>query len=115
MLLLNIDYFFKNIKIKVIMIFWGEKMFENLKEKGCICGKEHIFTSLIVAEKGAVERLPLILEERKINRSFIIADKNTYLAAGEKVMGILQGSNRKNIFSAVKILNLMRQTWVLRL
>lgn len=77
------------------MIFWGEKMFENLKEKGCICGKEHIFTSLIVAEKGAIERLAPILEERKISRPFIIADKNTYLAAGEKVMGILERAGFK--------------------
>ena len=38
-------------------------MFGNLSEKNCLCGKEHIFTSKVVTEKGAINKLPLILKE----------------------------------------------------
>ena len=56
-------------------------MFENVSEKNCLCGKEHIFSSKIVTEKGAIKKLPFILGEMNIKSAFIIADKNTYSAA----------------------------------
>ncbi len=70
-------------------------MFENVSQKNCLCGKEHIFTSKVITEKGAIKKLPLILEELKTNRAFIIADKNTYCAAGESVVEILNKSGIK--------------------
>lgn len=70
-------------------------MFGNLSEKSCLCGREHIFTSKVVAEKGAIKKLPGILEEMGMHRAFIIADKNTYSAAGEKVVAILQNTGIK--------------------
>lgn len=77
-------------------------MFDNLSEKNCVCGKEHLFTSKIITEKGAINKLPLILKEMKLNSAFIIADENTYSAAGEKVINILENADiktKKYIFS----------------
>ncbi|MBQ4119926.1 MAG: sn-glycerol-1-phosphate dehydrogenase [Clostridia bacterium] len=70
-------------------------MFEKISQKNCLCGKEHIFTSKVITEKGAIKKLPLILEELKANRAFIIADKNTYSAAGKSVAEILKKSGIK--------------------
>ena len=64
-------------------------MFEKVNEKNCQCGKQHIFTSKVITEKGAINKLPLILRELKANSAFIIADKNTYTAAGKSVVDIL--------------------------
>jgi len=64
-------------------------MFEKANEKNCQCGKQHIFTSKVITEKGAINKLPLILRELKANSAFIIADKNTYTAAGKSVVDIL--------------------------
>lgn len=77
-------------------------MFDNLSEKNCLCGKEHIFTSKVVTEKNAINKLPVILEEMGLHSAFIIADKNTYLAAGEKVIKALENSGikiKKYVFS----------------
>ena len=70
-------------------------MFENISEKNCLCGKEHIFASKVIIEKGAINKLPFILEEMNLKSAFIIADKNTYSAAGEKVIDVLERSGIK--------------------
>ena len=70
-------------------------MFGNLKEKNCLCGKEHKFTSKIITEKGAINKLPLLLKELNVHNAFIIADKNTYSAAGEKVVNVLENNGIK--------------------
>lgn len=67
-------------------------MFEKVNKKNCKCGKEHIFTSKVITEKGAINKLPLILSELKANSAFIIADKNTYTIAGKSVVDILNKS-----------------------
>ena len=63
-------------------------MFEKVKQKNCLCGKEHIFTSRVVIEKGAINKLPSILNEMEFKSAFIFADKNTYSAAGKKTVEI---------------------------
>ena len=70
-------------------------MFENIKTSGCVCGKEHIFTSKVIAGSGAIEQLPAVIEEMGLHSAFIIADKNTYSAAGEKAADLLQRSGIK--------------------
>ena len=64
-------------------------MFEKLSEYTCPCGKEHRFTSTVLAGKGVIRQLPPILKDMKVNRVFIFADKNTYAAAGETVVDLL--------------------------
>lgn len=70
-------------------------MLEKVSEKNCSCGKEHIFTSKVVTEKGAVNKLPKILAEMNLKSAFIIADKNTYQAAGQRVLEILKSKGIK--------------------
>jgi len=70
-------------------------MFENIKEKGCPCKKEHIFTPRVLIEKGAINKLPSLLKEMNVRSLFLIADKNTYSVAGEKVCCILKESGIK--------------------
>lgn len=65
-------------------------MFENVSEKNCPCGKEHIFSSKVVTGKGAVNKLPEILTEMNFKSAFMFADKNTCRAAGERVAEILE-------------------------
>ena len=65
-------------------------MFENINSKNCPCGKDHEFTSKILIEKGAIDRLPLVLDEMNLHSAFILADLNTDLAAGERVTDVLQ-------------------------
>lgn len=77
-------------------------LFENIKESSCSCGKEHNFSSLVLIEKNAVDKLPTVLKEQEIKSVFIFADKNTYLAAGEKVISTLEENEiitKKYVFS----------------
>lgn len=65
-------------------------MFKFQKNIICDCGKLH--DSLIdkfVAKKGAIKMLPDLIREYNCTKAFILADKNTYKAAGEKVTDIL--------------------------
>ena len=67
-------------------------MFNKINERDCICGKEHIFTSKVIIEKGAINKLPLVIKEMSLKSAFIIADKNTYSVAGKRVLDILEKS-----------------------
>lgn len=77
-------------------------MFGNLSAYKCPCGKEHTFTSKVIAESGAINKLPEIISELGAKKVFLLADKNTYAAAGEKVYEILVNSGatvRKFVFN----------------
>ena len=65
-------------------------MFEGLSERHCACGKEHVFTSKIISESGAIRKLPAVLEERNLRSAFVFADRNTHLAAGRQVVDVLE-------------------------
>ena len=69
----------------------------------CSCNKAHPFNvARIVIEKGAINKLPDLIKEFNSKKPFILADKNTYLAAGESVINILNKNginNSKYIFS----------------
>ena len=60
----------------------------------CECGKVH--SSLIdecISEKGAINKLPAIIKKYNCTKAFIVADINTYDAAGKSVCSILKNSN----------------------
>ena len=67
-------------------------MFDSISAYSCPCGKEHTFASKVIAEFGAVNKLPELLNELSAKRVFLIADKNTYAAAGKRVCEILDKS-----------------------
>lgn len=65
-----------------------------LGERQCSCGKKHISSvKYVITENGAINKLPEVIKDFKAEKAFIIADKNTYKAAGERVCGILEESN----------------------
>lgn len=74
--------------------------FGNMK---CPCGKEHTFDSKLVVGENALYKIPDAIKEFNAGKVFVLADKNTYAAAGEKVCEILENSGitvSKFIFGA---------------
>ena len=63
-----------------------------MNTKECKCGKEHIFNSEIIIGKGAIGKLPQAVKKFNTKKAFVIADKNTFAAAGEKVCKLLKES-----------------------
>ncbi|MBP3600493.1 MAG: sn-glycerol-1-phosphate dehydrogenase [Clostridia bacterium] len=70
-------------------------MLDIFNSSNCPCGKAHIFTSKVIIGKGAINNIPSIMEEMGLKSAFIIADKNTYSAAGKKVIETLEKSGIK--------------------
>lgn len=67
---------------------------ERLMSAECPCGKKH-FSPVkgIFSGKGVINELPLVLKEKyNPSKVFVLADKNTYKAAGEKVCTLLEES-----------------------
>ena len=50
------------------------------------------FNVRVVVGNGVIEQLPILLKEWKCKKAFVVADSNTYIAAGEKVCALL-GNN----------------------
>ena len=55
----------------------------------CACGREHIFRSEIISGRGVIKNIPSVIERLGAKRPYIIADKNTYAAAGSLLCRIL--------------------------
>lgn len=73
----------------------------------CKCGKEHTSSvKYVVAEKNAISQLPEFIKLLNASKPFILADKNTYAAAGEKVCEVLRNANitfSKYVYSADRL------------
>ena len=62
-----------------------------LGSKYCSCGKEHdIAIDDVIVGKGVIQRLPEFIAKYQSKKPFILADRNTYRAAGEAVADILR-------------------------
>ncbi len=59
-------------------------------QENCKCGKKHIFSSKVIVGEGVLGQLPDLLKEYNPQKVFVIADKNTYDAAGKTVSKILE-------------------------
>ena len=66
---------------------------QSLNNKKCDCNREHIFNSEIISGEGAINSLPDVLNKLGAKKVFLLADKNTYKVAGEKVLSLLSGAN----------------------
>ena len=77
-------------------------------ELKCNCGKIHS-TNLreIEISKGALEKLPKLIFKYKYEKICIISDKNTYKAAGEKVIDILNAEQIENYSIVLREENLI--------
>lgn len=58
----------------------------------CPCGKPHEFSSKVLIGDGVIRQLPEILGEYHAKKIFLLADKNTYAAAGKSVEEIIRGA-----------------------
>ena len=62
----------------------------NFKDEICECGKRHICTvDEYVISAGAVKKLPEYIKKYNAKKAFVLADVNTYAAAGGAVCGLL--------------------------
>lgn len=61
-----------------------------MNNKPCSCGRVHrVAIKKILLGKGVLTEIPTLLSKAGISRAFLIADKNTYRAAGERVEKLL--------------------------
>lgn len=67
----------------------GIDILKKISENNCDCGKKHSFESEVIVEKGAVKKLPQIIEKLNCKNVFLIADKNTYDAVGKTVCDLM--------------------------
>ncbi len=59
-------------------------------QTNCKCGKQHIFHSQVIVKEGAIQEIPGILARYDAKKVFLIADQNTYAAAGKAVYEIIR-------------------------
>ena len=59
-------------------------------QTNCKCGKKHIFNSEVIVKEGALLELPGLLAQFEAKKVFLIADQNTYAAAGKTVTEIIK-------------------------
>ncbi len=71
-----------------------------MNTKQCNCGKEHTFESEVIVGKGVINQLPQAVKKFNAKEVFVIADKNTFAAAGEKTCKILE-ENEIKVFSYI--------------
>lgn len=65
---------------------------DRMNKKPCPCGKEHSFDSDVIVGEGVINQLPEVLDKFSAKKVYLIADINTYAAAGEEVCKILEES-----------------------
>ena len=84
-----------------------KKYLESFTTKKCSCGKTHtIKIPEIVTSKGAIQKLPEFITEFHAKKPFILADKNTFNAVGEKVLYVRDKANinySKYVFSTGEV------------
>ena len=55
----------------------------------CSCGRPHRFDAKVAIGAGAVECLPEFINDFGAKKAFLLSDRNTWTAAGEKIYSIL--------------------------
>ena len=63
---------------------------DRMNKKTCTCGKEHSFDSEVIVGEGVINQLPEVLERFSAKKVYLIADVNTYAAAGKEVCAIIE-------------------------
>ena len=65
------------------------KKLMDMNGASCACGRKHEFNSRIITGQGVITQLPDIVQTFQTKKVFLLADKNTYIAAGSRVCEIL--------------------------
>lgn len=66
------------------------EMLNAMNGKLCSCGKVHSFRAAVHVGKGAIQKIPQCVHKYSAKKVFVLADHNTYKAAGEQVCAVLQ-------------------------
>lgn len=83
------------------------KEMEKYNNYKCPCGKIHSFSSEVVTGIKILDQLPSLCDKFSAHKIFVLCDKNTYKAAGEKVVEILKEADKEVdlfTYSAEKVL-----------
>ncbi|MBR5225817.1 MAG: iron-containing alcohol dehydrogenase, partial [Clostridia bacterium] len=69
------------------------ELYRRLDGTDCACGKKHV-TSVkeVIIGDGVIAQLPEVLARYGVKKPFLLADPNTWKAAGEKVFAALEGA-----------------------
>lgn len=70
----------------------GLELLSKLNGSMCQCGKVHSFSGTVLVGSSVVRDLPSIIASMNCVKPFLLADKNTYVAAGSTVCEILQNA-----------------------
>lgn len=63
---------------------------QEMNGKPCACGKVHSFGSRVISGKGVISQISAVAAEYGAKKAFVLADLNTYAAAGKVVCSLLQ-------------------------
>ncbi len=66
--------------------------FDKYQLSGCSCGRDHSFSAEIYAYEGAIREIEGVLKRWDAKKVFLLADRNTYAAAGDKVSAVVEES-----------------------
>lgn len=70
-------------------------MVHYLKSGICECGREHsAAVDDVIIGSGVIAQLPEFLKKYNAKKPFLLADRNTFAAAGEKVCGVLENYSK---------------------
>lgn len=70
-------------------------MLHYLKSGICECGREHsAAVDDVIIGSGVIAQLPEFLKKYNAKKPFLLADRNTFAAAGEKVCGVLENYSK---------------------
>ena len=70
-------------------------MVHYMKSGICECGREHsVAVDDVIIGSGVIAQLPEILKKYNAKKPFLLADRNTFAAAGEKVCGVLENYSK---------------------
>ena len=58
----------------------------------CSCGRIHEFSAKVIVGKGAVGRIPELVQAYSARKVYLLADRNTWNAAGRRVHELLLGN-----------------------
>ncbi|MBR2861371.1 MAG: sn-glycerol-1-phosphate dehydrogenase [Clostridia bacterium] len=71
------------------------KELEKYNNFKCACGKIHNFSSKVITGYDILDKIPETCDEYCANNIFLLCDKNTFKAAGEKVIQILKSAGKQ--------------------
>lgn len=68
------------------------KILNDMNGRVCSCGKTHSFSARVITGDGVLAKLPGVVREYGAKKVFVLSDRNTCMAAGKQVSGLLKSA-----------------------